>query len=215
MKPLMSCDSDGGAVTRTKAPLPLRELWFASEDDRESLWAPESPRRRRQESTYFTLQFISGGEWTGIWQQTKPIRAQLSGGFRTHTHTHTVIQSLLIIRVCQRSFSHSNLDVIQRQQSVSGDSNYLHHIFSRLCVHRGVAVFLTQPSSHLQAPQLRSQNCDFTTNSSHGEYIFSCQRRTNTTSGTLLVLKSYRQFLKRLHSGVWFVFERFQQVRNF
>lgn len=90
MKPLMSCDSGGGAVTRTKAPLPLRELWFASEDDRESLWAPESPRRRRQESTYFTLQFISGGEWTGIWQQTKTHQSIAIRWLQdTHTHTHS------------------------------------------------------------------------------------------------------------------------------
>ena len=157
--------------------------------------------------------------WTGIWQQTKShqsIAIRWLQDTHTHTHTHTHTQSHLVA-ADNKSVSAPFLIPIStwfKGGKASQATQTIYITFSPdSCVQRGVGVFLTQPSGHLQAPRLRSQNCDSTTNSSHGEYIFCCCRGTNTTSGTSLVLKSNRRFLNRAALRVRFVFDRFQQVK--
>lgn len=77
MKPLMSCDSDGRAVTRTKARLPLCEVWFTSEE-------PE--REPLKVHLLYSAIYFRGGKWTGIWQQTK---THQSGAIRWLQDTHS------------------------------------------------------------------------------------------------------------------------------
>lgn len=91
MKPLMSFDSERSAATRTEAPRPLCEVWFTSDEPQRESLSSESSRRTRIKSTYFTLQFISGGKVDGYLAADKNPSEHSYQVASGHTGTHRVI----------------------------------------------------------------------------------------------------------------------------
>lgn len=152
MKPLMSCDSDRSAVTRTKAALPLRERWFTSEETANEVHLLYS-------AIYFRK--WRGGGCLAADKNPSEQSYQVASG-HTLTQSHPLATD-------NKTVSAPFLNPITAWfKGSEGDWNYLHHISSS-CLLRPA----TRPSSRLQGVRAPAANCDFKNNISNWEHIFS------------------------------------------
>lgn len=98
MKPLMSCDSDRSAVTRTKGPLPLREVWFTSEEPVRVFQRRLAEQRVNEVHLLYSAIYFRGKVDGYLAADKNPSEHsyQVASG---HTRTQSSTR-LLIIRVC-------------------------------------------------------------------------------------------------------------------
>ncbi len=75
MKPLMSCDSDRSAVTRTKAPLPLCEVWFTSQEPERVFERRVVEETANEVHLLYSAIYFTGKEDGYFGGRQKPIRA--------------------------------------------------------------------------------------------------------------------------------------------
>lgn len=163
MKPLMSCDSDRRAVTRTKARLPLCEVWFTSEEpERESL----------KVHLLYSAIYFRGESGRVFGSRQKPIRAELSGGFRTHTVIYSPADNksllvLLFLSPITAWFKSSKAS--QETQTIY--ITFSPHFTARCpCSQDCCCVFFTGQQSPPGTKE--EEDCDSRSSGSHPEFIF-------------------------------------------
>ncbi len=158
MKPPMSSDSGRSAVTRTKAPLPLCEVWFTSQEAERVFEQRVAEETANGVHLLYPAIYFRGRVDGYLAADKNPSEHsyQVASG---HTHTHRVIYSPADNKsLLAPLFSiQSRLD-LKAAKRLGRLKLFTSHFLLIRClppVFRVLLVcFFTQPSSHLQAPEL-------------------------------------------------------------